>query len=547
MIKSWNSFLAFAAVSGKLAVAVIATFAVAVDTTPADAAKRRSKTKISEPLAKIEGPLTLLVSLQRQRVVVYDKNGPVTTAPISSGTRGHRTPTGVFTILQKRVRHYSNLYGGAPMPNMQRITWSGIALHAGHLPGYPASHGCIRLPYSFSSSLFKMTEMGSRVIVTDAEATPQSFAHDNLLRPLPPGDPQAVTIEPPKPGEQASNAANMLLGVTPAHASEHQGLPDGIERTRAAVEAYRAYEIQMLDAAVEKAEATKQEIAEELKAANAHLDGATKAEKQLVPESAAIDTRLKSAEDEMGGMKRKFRDFILRASALNSPVEYTQAAYEETALEEEALRHLNEFELARADRAAFEKVRTSRQEAVRTATERRDTLKERYVTADKSLSNTVERLKTAKQAFERRERPITVLLSKHSNKLYVRQGYDPVLEADITFDNPDAPLGTHVFHAVGYTPDGSDLSWQSVTAARKAMKITKTRKSRKTRTTETKEVFDPSWPAQTPANALNRVKIPDEVREYLAELMKPGSAIIVTDESKSHETGKYTDLIVLTN
>lgn len=546
MIKSSNTFGALAAFSGKLAISAIAGFAVAASALPADAAKRRSKTKISKPAPKAEGPLTLMISLNRQRVVVYDKNGPVTSAPISSGARGHRTPTGIFSILQKRRRHYSNLYGGAPMPNMQRITWSGVALHAGHLPGYPASHGCIRLPYSFSKSLFKLTELGSRVIVTKSEAKPRSFAHDNLLRPLPPGDPQAVTKQSQKVGDQASNAANMLLGVTPAHASEHQGLPKGLERTRAAVEAYRAREIEMLDAAVGKAEATKKEAGEELKAANESFKEAIKAEKQLEPESAAIDKRMKAAERGIAAIKRKFRDFLLRASALKSPVEFTQAAYEENALEDEALHHMNEFDLARADRNAFDKVRTGRKEAVRAARDRRDTLKERYVTAEKALTNTQARLKNAKQAFERRQRPVTVLFSKHSSKMYVRQGYDPVFEADISFETPDAPVGTHVYHAVDYTADGKDLEWMAVTAARKPLKVTKTRRSRKSRKTRIKQVFDPSWPAQSLKNALNRVKIPDEARERLAELIKPGSAVIVTDERKSYETGKYTDLIVLT-
>lgn len=546
MGKSSNSFRALAAFTGKLVVALVAGFAVAASSIPADAAKRRSKTKISKPAAKAEGPLTLMVSLQRQRVVVYSKNGAVTSAPISSGAKGHRTPTGVFSILQKRRRHYSNLYGGAPMPNMQRITWSGIALHAGHLPGYPASHGCIRMPYSFSKSLFSMTELGSRVIVTNAEAKPHSFTHNNLLRPLPPGDPQAITNRSHDVEEHASIAANMLLGVTPAHASEHHGLPEGIERTRAAVEAYRAHEIKMLEATVGTAETIRKKASEELKAANESLKEAIKAEKQLEPESAAIDKRLKGAEDGMAAMKRKFRDFILRSSALKSPVEFSQAAYEENALEDEALHHMNEFDLANADRNAFDKVRTSREKAVRVATQRRDTLKERYVTAEKSLTNSQARLKNAKDAFERRQRPITVLFSKHSKKMYVRQGYDPVFEADITFETPDAPIGTHVYHAVDYTADGAELEWMAVTAARKTLKSSKTRKSRKSRASRTKPVLDPSWPAQTLGNALNRVRIPDEAREQLAELIKPGSAIIVTDERKSYETGKYTDLIVLT-
>jgi lipoprotein-anchoring transpeptidase ErfK/SrfK len=99
----------------------------------------------------IKGPLVINVSLSRQRLTVYDANGPIAESPVSSGRVGYGTPAGVYSIVQKKRQHYSNLYAGASMPNMQRITWSGVALHAGALPGYPASHGCIRLPHGFSA------------------------------------------------------------------------------------------------------------------------------------------------------------------------------------------------------------------------------------------------------------------------------------------------------------------------------------------------------------------------------------------------------------
>ena len=99
---------------------------------------------------------------------------------------GHPTPTGIFSILEKNRIHHSNLYGSAPMPFMQRVTNSGVAMHAGELPGYPASHGCIRLPYSFSKSLFGITPMATRVIVARDDVSPVPFAHPLLFTPLPP-------------------------------------------------------------------------------------------------------------------------------------------------------------------------------------------------------------------------------------------------------------------------------------------------------------------------------------------------------------------------
>ncbi len=118
------------------------------------------------------GPVLLVVNLETQRAVLFRNGVPIAATTLSSGKAGNETPTGVFTILQKRKEHYSKTYDNAPMPNMQRLTWSGIALHAGKLPGYPASHGCIRLPHSFSTLLFGATETGMTVVITSIPAVP---------------------------------------------------------------------------------------------------------------------------------------------------------------------------------------------------------------------------------------------------------------------------------------------------------------------------------------------------------------------------------------
>lgn len=119
------------------------------------------------------GPVMLLISLPLQRAIVYRNGVPIAASTISTGKRRHRTPTGIFTILQKDVDHRSNKYDDAPMPYMQRLTWDGVALHAGQLPGYPASHGCIRLPYDFAKWLFSITRPGVTVIVTKAATLPE--------------------------------------------------------------------------------------------------------------------------------------------------------------------------------------------------------------------------------------------------------------------------------------------------------------------------------------------------------------------------------------
>jgi len=129
-----------------------------------------------------QGPVLLVVSLSTQRAVVYRNGVPIAISTVSTGRPGYRTPTGVFVILQKHVEHYSNLYDNAPMPYMQRLTWGGVALHGGNLPGYPASHGCIRLPHEFARLLYGVTQRGMTVIVTERPAVPRVAPADELLQ-----------------------------------------------------------------------------------------------------------------------------------------------------------------------------------------------------------------------------------------------------------------------------------------------------------------------------------------------------------------------------
>lgn len=136
---------------------------------------------------KPNGPIIIAISIRRQMLKVYDANGFFAETPVSTGMSGHGTPMGVFSVIQKQKWHRSNIYSGAPMPYMQRITWSGIAMHAGALPGYPASHGCIRMPLDFAVKMWNWTRIGARVIITPGEVTPADFSHPVLIsrRPEP--------------------------------------------------------------------------------------------------------------------------------------------------------------------------------------------------------------------------------------------------------------------------------------------------------------------------------------------------------------------------
>ena len=137
--------------------------------------------------SKAMGPMAVIVSLSEQRAYVYRNGLLVAVTTVSTGKAGHETPTGVFTILQKDKDHRSSKYNSAPMPYQQRLTWDGVALHAGGLPGYPESHGCVHLPSMFAEKLFDSTNMGMTVVITRAGTSPQSLVHPTILIPINPG------------------------------------------------------------------------------------------------------------------------------------------------------------------------------------------------------------------------------------------------------------------------------------------------------------------------------------------------------------------------
>ena len=175
------------------------------DTTKARKANRPPATQskrdvpIRQPFGENmpKGPLQLMVSISDQRAVLYSNGIRVAETKVSSGTASHPTPTGVFSIIQKNRWHRSNLYGNAPMFYMHRLTWSGIALHEGHLPGFAASHGCIRMPTEFVSRLWNVSKMGMRVVVARVEVKPEEFSHAKLFNPAPkPVDPSRTSEVP---------------------------------------------------------------------------------------------------------------------------------------------------------------------------------------------------------------------------------------------------------------------------------------------------------------------------------------------------------------
>jgi L,D-transpeptidase catalytic domain len=159
----------------------------------AEAKHHREQAKPSADTEVIpKGPFEIIISIADQHLSIYGSGGLIARAPVSTGMRGHATPLGVFSVIEKQKWHRSNIYSAAPMPYMQRITWSGVALHAGVLPGYPASHGCIRLSNAFATRLFHLTKIGTRVIITRRDVAPMDIATPAFLMPAPkPAEPLA--------------------------------------------------------------------------------------------------------------------------------------------------------------------------------------------------------------------------------------------------------------------------------------------------------------------------------------------------------------------
>ena len=156
------------------------TFTDGVRVSPETLALKRGQ-YVWEPERAPEGPLLIVASITEQVAYVYRNGICIARSSVSTGRLGHRTPTGVFTILEKEVHHTSSIYKGAEMPYMERVTWGGIALHAGDLPGYPDSHGCVRLPLEFSKLLFGVTMKGATVIIADAHSAPATTVHPGLF------------------------------------------------------------------------------------------------------------------------------------------------------------------------------------------------------------------------------------------------------------------------------------------------------------------------------------------------------------------------------
>ncbi|MGB7279333.1 MAG: L,D-transpeptidase family protein, partial [Pseudolabrys sp.] len=201
---------------GPAAIVTLAAMA-ALTALTADAAGQPRPAQPKEATAPRDAgePIMAIVSIKSQQVVFYDADGWILRAPVSTGVKERETPAGVFALVEKKVDHRSNMYDDAHMPHMQRITWNGIALHGGPLPGYAASHGCVRMPFGFADRVFNKTRIGMRVIIAPDDPAPVDFSHPALLVPKA----EAIAAAPARAETLAREAAEAAKAADAAKKS----------------------------------------------------------------------------------------------------------------------------------------------------------------------------------------------------------------------------------------------------------------------------------------------------------------------------------------
>lgn len=457
---------------------------------------RRTSSPAEREAAKAtaSGPLIVVASLAAQRMTVYDSTGPIMRAPISTGKAGHRTPTGVFSVIQKNRHHVSNIYSGAPMPYMQRITWSGIALHAGVLPGYPASAGCIRMPYPTAAKLFAMSKAGMRVIVAPTEPAAVAFSHRALPEPVMVAVPASGTVD-----RQADGVGTVRVAATDGAGVATRFL-NPVQHAQAERVRARAHLADVIR--------QNQHLLDVAKRASAEAHAARAA---VAPAEAAVE----AADYEARGVAQTERaPFEARAREAVRQAEHARQTEAETS------------------KAAFAAAVASRE------------AEERIAVAEE-----------ASRIAERGTEPIAVLISRREGKVLVRQGMVPLFEAPVEFKEPDRPLGTHVFQAMSADSASGRVGWVAITvpegvaqgvaqgvagaAAQDALE------NRGPVRRERGATLSSGVPSDA-HGALDRVIVAPEVMRRIAERLWINGSIIVSDHGLGRETGKGTDFIVET-
>ncbi len=520
---------------------------------------------------QVKGPVQIIVSLPDQRMSLYKGGQKIASTRVSTGKSGHRTPAGIFSIIQKNRRHFSNLYNNAPMPYMQRITWSGVALHAGVVPNYPASHGCIRLPRGFAGKLFGYTNMGAHVVVADSMLQPKDVAHATLFQPIPAADQVGPRISLDKraslgTGTSGQSTPAMISNAARRNVQLTSSTPSTVEGSAIVSSAQAATDVVLkklasLDdaVAVQPAATTQNQLrrvlVEKMRERQWPKD-VQKFLKRLGRYKGRIDG------DVRGGTIRAIKNFQYGLGKRATGRIDTDLIIALHRISGEVIDlSTDNVKLPRSDKPL--RILITRKKSLEKATTAQTLLNELgYDTGgiDGNLGR-MSRQAISDFQFERRM-PVTGALSdrlldelyKASGKrkpgewhLYVRQEFNDLFDVPVEVRDGAMPLGTHLFTAMHFDKDSTKTRWTSLTMRARAGKPQKRCKwSRKRRRNICRTIPAPLVSSISATKALDRIEISSDVREVVSELLTPGSSMVVTDRGISNETGKGTDFIVLT-
>ena len=470
----------------------------------------RKETK--DPFGNIpKGPLQIFVSIDQQKLHLYSDGTHVADTSVATGVPSLPTPLGVFSVIQKQVFHRSNLYSDAPMPFMQRITWSGVALHEGESIGHRASHGCIRMPHDFAVRLYHLTRLGVPVFVAEKELKPVDFADPHLFvhRDRPPEQIAAAPAAAADPVGAAPTVGSAAAPTAPSSAPMPavQTMTIGL---RGSSDGDAVAPNTLADASATPPK-TLADAASSDPVSNATKPGIEAAAPPQTPADAAsghavADTPQKSAADGVA------------TPAANAVADAPQKPAAEPAATPAPLAN------APAAPAAAPAVPVPPVEPPALV---------KVTPPSKS--------------------PIAVFISRREKKIYVRQDFAPMFQAPVTFANPEKPVGTLAFTALDFTgADRTTLRWNVVVfpAEPPALKHKPERMLRYERYgrgrhyVEEREKPD-ATPPQTPAEALAGISIPQAAIDYISQLIVPGSTLVVSDHGLGDETGEGTNFVVV--
>ncbi|WP_275190399.1 L,D-transpeptidase [Bradyrhizobium sp. CSA112] len=488
----------------------------------------KTETAIKETNAKPQGPLIIAVSIEQQRVRVYDAKGLFAESPVSTGMKGHSTPMGVFSVIQKHKMHRSNIYSGAPMPYMQRITWSGIAMHAGVLPGYPASHGCIRMPTAFAIKMWNWTRMGARVIITPGQITPASFSHPLLAaqkivpQPLLADDPanDAPAVKGDKGAdagreiEAANSQASLDLRPTVGHAAPLR------EQTHTA------------------------DARSAQPATNTVVSDATPSAARVQPGSDTSNAEAKAdaPKSDPAANAADASEAQVEMSAVAKSEEAPTAAITNAAPARTEAPKIEEAETPKAKAAESKPTAEKPAEPVTGAPAAAPDVK-------KDPARLPGAEKAARAEPPRRPGQIAVFVSRKDSKLYVRENFKPQFEVPVTIAPSDRPLGTHVFTVEADKNDPNLLRWSVVSlpvTVRNTARSDEDNRTAGRRKMAAPAEAKPRLVPNSPAEALDRITVAPEAMTRIAEALTTGGSIIVSDlgVTQGGETGEGTDFVV---